>query len=143
MRSYVAKPDEVEQKWWVVDLTDKVLGRAAVEIASLLRGKKKPQFTPHVDTGDFVVVINADKVKLTGNKLEDKIYYTHSGYPSGLKAKAAKQMIKDKPEEVIKWAVWGMMPKNKLSKQQMKKLKVYSGAEHPHEAQKPENYPLH
>lgn len=142
MKSYFAKPSEVEHKWWIVDLTDKVLGRAAVEIANLLRGKNKPKFTPHVDMGDFVIVINADKVKLTGNKLEDKIYYTHSGYPGGLKAKSAKQMLKEKPEEVVKWAVWGMMPKNKLSKQQMKKLKVYAGAKHPHQAQKPEVYPL-
>jgi len=141
-RTYVAKPDEIEKKWWVVDLKNRVLGRAAVQISNLLRGKSKPEYTPHVDVGDFVIAINADRVKLTGKKLEDKIYYWHSGYPGGLKARAAKQMIKEKPEEVIRLAVWGMMPKNKLAKHQMTKLKIYVGDKHPHEAQKPEVFLL-
>jgi len=141
-RTYVAKPGEIDRKWWIVDLADKVLGRAAVEIAQLLRGKNKPEFTPHVDVGDFVIVLNADKVKLTGNKLTDKLYYWHSGYPGGLKVRAAKQMLAEKPEEMVRRAVWGMMPKNKLARHQMKKLKIYAGSEHPHEAQKPEPYPL-
>ena len=141
-RTYVAKPGEVERKWWVVDLDGKILGRAAVEIAKLLRGKGKPEFTPHVDVGDFVIVINARKVKLTGKKYEDKLYYWHSGYPGGLKVRTARQMLEKKPEEVVWRAVWGMMPKNKLSRRQMKKLKIYAGDTHPHQAQKPEPYPL-
>jgi large subunit ribosomal protein L13 len=138
MRTQFAKKDEVERKWYVVDATDQVLGRLATKIATYLRGKNKPVFTPNVDTGDFIIVVNAEKVKLTGNKLEQKIYYRHSGYPGGLKAETAKDRLKRKPEAVIKDAVWGMLPKNRLGRAMLKKLKVYRGAEHPHSAQKPE-----
>lgn len=138
MRTTFAKKGEVERKWYVVDATDKVLGRLATQIAAYLRGKHKPQFTPNVDTGDFVVVINAEKVRLTGKKLDQKVYYHHTGYPGGLKAETARQRLQRKPEEIIKDAVWGMLPKNRLGRKLFKKLKVYRGPEHPHQAQKPE-----
>lgn len=137
MKTYSAKTDEVERQWWVVDLEGKILGRAASEIAKVLRGKNKPQFTPHVDTGDFVVVINAEKVQLTGNKLDQKVYYRHSGFHGGLKKAQASRMIHEKPEYMIRQAVWGMLPKNRLGRRIIKKLKVYRGAEHPHTAQQP------
>ncbi len=137
MKTYSAKTDEIERKWWVVDLEGKILGRAASEIAKVLRGKNKPQFTPHVDTGDFVVVINAEKVQLTGNKLDQKIYYRHSGFHSGLKKAQPSRMINENPEYMIRQAVWGMLPKNRLGRRIIKKLKVYRGAEHPHTAQQP------
>ncbi len=137
MNTISAKPGEVEQKWYVVDATDQVLGRLATRIATVLRGKHKPMFTPHVDVGDFVIVINADKVKLTGTKLDDKKYYWHSGYPGGLKSRTARQMLADKPEEVFRRAVWGMLPKNRLGRRLIGKLKVYPGPDHPHKAQQP------
>ena len=136
--TYMAKPDEIERKWYVVDATGKRLGRLASEIASVLRGKNKPQYTPHIDTGDFVVVINAEKIVLTGNKLEDKNYYTHSRYPGGLKVTTAGEMLKNKPERLIELAVKGMLPKGTLGRQQARKLKIYAGNEHPHQAQTPE-----
>ncbi len=138
MNSYVQKPHEVERKWYLVDATDKTLGRLSSKIASMLRGKHKPIFTPHVDCGDYVVVINAEKVKVTGKKLEDKEYKRHSGYPGGLKTVTLEKMLEDKPEDVMIHAVKGMLPKGKLGRQMLKKLRVYKGAEHDHSAQKPE-----
>lgn len=139
MKTKFAKKEEVERKWYVVDAKDQVLGRMASRIALYLRGKHKPVFTPNVDTGDFVIVINADKVKVTGKKLTDKIYYHHTGYIGSIKAKLLKDRMKEEPEKVIVDAVWGMMPKNRLGRQMIKKLKVYRGAEHEHAAQKPES----
>mgnify|MGYP000958691509 FL=1 len=138
MSSYVQKPHEVKRKWYLVDATDKTLGRLSSKIASMLRGKHKPIFTPHVDCGDYVVVINAEKVKVTGKKLEDKEYKRHSGYPGGLKTVTLEKMLEDKPEDVMIHAVKGMLPKGKLGRQMLKKLRVYKGAEHDHSAQKPE-----
>lgn len=138
MSSYVQKPHEVERKWYLVDATDKTLGRLSSKIASMLRGKHKPIFTPHVDCGDYVVVIHAEKVKVTGKKLEDKEYKRHSGYPGGLKTVTLEKMLEDKPEDVMIHAVKGMLPKGKLGRQMLKKLRVYKGAEHDHSAQKPE-----
>ena len=140
--TYMAKPNEVERKWLLIDAEGKTLGRLASEAAALIRGKHKPQFTPHLDTGDFVVIINADKVVLTGNKLADKKYYRHSGYSGGLKVTPAGEMLKNKPERMIELAVHGMLPKNRLGNKMKLKLKVYAGAEHPHQAQNPEVYEL-
>ena len=140
MKSYMAKADEIERKWYVIDAEGKVLGRLAAEIASVLRGKKKPIFTPHVDCGDFVIVINADKVVLTGNKLNQKIHAYHTGYPGGRKEVVYAEMMAKRPEKVIELAVKGMLPKSRLGRQMIKKLKVYAGAEHPHAAQSPEVY---
>ncbi|NLJ79372.1 MAG: 50S ribosomal protein L13 [Tissierellia bacterium] len=140
MKSYMAKPEEIERKWHVIDAEGKVLGRLATEIATLLRGKHKPIYTPHVDTGDFVIVINADKIKLTGKKLEQKQYRYHTGYPGGLKAVPYRRLMDRSPERVIQLAVKGMMPKNRLGRQMLKKLKVYRGSDHRHEAQQPEMY---
>jgi large subunit ribosomal protein L13 len=140
MKTYNPKKDEVERKWWLVNAEGKVLGRLATEIAVLLRGKKKPQFAAHVDTGDFVIVINAEKIKVTGNKMEDKKYYSHSLYPGGLKTQTLKELMEKKPEDVIKNAVWGMIPKNKLGRAVYAKLKVYKGSQHPHEAQTPQEF---
>ena len=137
MKTYSAKPDEVKRNWWVVDADGKTLGRLATEVATVLRGKNKPQFTPHVDTGDFVVIINAAKVKLTGNKMHDKTYYHYSGYFGGMKSTTAEKLIVKKPELIIEFAVKGMLPKNALARKLMKKLKIYPGADHPHEAQAP------
>lgn len=138
MKTYFARKEEgLDRKWYVIDADGKVLGRLASRVAMILRGKEKPQFTPHVDTGDFVVVVNAEKVKLTGKKMAEKIYYRHSGYIGGLKARTAQELLAQKPEEVIRLAVKGMLPKNRLGNQLLGKLKVYRGAEHPHEAQKP------
>lgn len=136
--TYMAKPQEVERKWYVIDAKDKILGRLATEAARILRGKHKPQFTPHVDVGDFVIIINADKVKLTGNKMLNKKYYRHTGFPGGLKTISYKEFIQKSPEKVIHKAVKGMLPHNRLGSSLAKKLKVYSGSEHPHQAQKPE-----
>ena len=138
MKSYIAKPAEVERKWYVIDAEDKTLGKIASEVASILRGKKKPIYTPHVDTGDYVIVINAEKVRVTGKKEEQKIYKSHSGYPGGLKETTLRELRAKKPEEIIRHAVKGMMPKGKLGRQMYKKLKVYAGPEHEHAAQKPE-----
>ena len=137
MSTSVAKKDEVQKDWYVVDLEDKVLGRAATEIARVLRGKHKAIYTPSVDTGDFVIVLNAEKIRLTGNKLSQKMYYRHSGYPGGLTTIPAGKMLEKTPEELIKKAVKGMLPKNKLGRQMFRKLKVYCGADHPHQAQQP------
>lgn len=137
-KTYSAKPDEVKRNWLLVDLENEVLGRAASKIAQLLRGKHKPQFTPHVDTGDFVVVINAAKVKLTGKKWTDKIYYRHSGYMGSLKSQSAGELREKHADRLITYAVTGMLPKNKLADKLIKKLKVFSGAEHTHSAQKPQ-----
>ena len=140
MKSYIAKPAEVERKWYVIDAEDKTLGKIASEVASILRGKKKSIYTPHVDTGDYVIVINAEKVRVTGKKEEQKIYKSHSGYPGGLKETTLRELRAKKPEEIIRHAVKGMMPKGKLGRQMFKKLKVYAGPEHPHTAQNPEEW---
>ena len=137
MKTFSLKNTEVSRDWVVFDASDKILGRFATKIADKLRGKDKPTFTPHVDGGDFVVVINADKVKVTGNKAEQKRYYKHSLYPGGLKEKSYKEVLESNPERIIENAVKGMLPKNKLGKSIIKKLKVYSGSEHPHESQNP------
>ncbi len=138
MKTYSAKPGEVERKWYVIDAEGKTLGRLATDISVLLRGKNKPQYTPHVDTGDFVVVVNAGKVAVTGNKLEDKMYYRHTGRPGSLRVCSLQQMLKARPTEVLRKAVKGMMPKNKLAARQINKLKIYAGPDHPHAAQRPE-----
>ncbi|MCL4475577.1 MAG: 50S ribosomal protein L13 [Nitrospirae bacterium] len=138
MRTQFAKKNEVERKWYLFDAKDRVLGRLAARIATYLRGKNKPIFTPNTDTGDFVVVVNAGKIKLTGKKLDDKVYYHHSGYIGGIKAATAKERMDSDPEGIIMDAVWGMLPKNRLGRAMLKKLKVYRGSEHPHAAQKPE-----
>ncbi|MBE9520175.1 MAG: 50S ribosomal protein L13 [Proteobacteria bacterium] len=138
MKTYHTPVKEIERKWYVVDADDKVLGRLASEIATRLRGKHKPNFSSHMDVGDFIVVVNAEKVKLTGNKLEDKMYYHHSGYIGGLREQTAKEVLEKKPEELLKSAVKGMLSKNTLGRQQFKKLKVYAGSDHPHTAQQPE-----
>jgi len=138
MKTQYAKKEEITRKWYLADADDQVLGRLAVKIANYLRGKHKPIFTPSVDTGDFVVVVNAEKVKLTGRKLDGKVYYWNSGYPGGLKSETAGERLARKPEEVIRDAVWGMLPKNRLGRAMFKKLKVYKGSEHPHKAQQPE-----
>lgn len=140
--TYMAKPNEVERKWLLIDAEGKTLGRLASEAAALIRGKHKPQFTPHLDTGDFVVIINASKVVLTGNKLANKKYYRHSGYSGGLKVTPAGEMLQNKPERMVELAVHGMLPKNRLGNKMKLKLKVYAGAEHPHQAQNPEVYEL-
>lgn len=140
MKSYMAKANEVERKWYVVDAENKVLGRLATEIANILSGKNKPIYTPHVDTGDFVIVINADKVKLTGKKLEQKTHFYHTGYPGGDRYVSYKKLIEEKPELIIEYAVKGMLPKSSLGRNMIKKLKTYAGEEHPHEAQMPEVY---
>jgi large subunit ribosomal protein L13 len=142
MRTFIPKKDDIEQKWWLVNAEGKILGRLATEVADLLRGKKKPQFTSHLDTGDFVVVVNAEKVRVTGRKLDQKTYYSHSQYPGGIKAETLKDLLERKPEEVIKRAVWGMIPKGKLGRAVYKKLKVYRGPSHPHEAQNPHEYQI-
>ena len=138
MRTWSAKPGEVPANWWIVDAADQTLGRLATKIATTLRGKDKPQFTPHVDTGDFVVVLNSNKIKIGGNKASNKIYYRHTGYLGGLKETSYKEMLEKKPDFIIREAVKGMLPKNKLSNKIIKKLKIYGGSEHPHSAQNPQ-----
>lgn len=138
MKTYVAKEQEVQKKWYLMDAENKVLGRLATQIAMRLRGKHKPIFTPHADTGDFIVVVNADKVTLTGTKWDDKFYYRHSGYMGGLKTISARKLMEKTPENILRFAVKGMLPKNSLGRRQLKKLKIYAGPEHPHQAQKPE-----
>jgi len=142
MRSYMPKEDEITRDWVVLDASDQVLGRLATEAARLLRGKHKPSFTPHLDTGDFVVVVNADRVKLTGNKLDDKVYYRHTGRPGSMKTETARERMAKYPERIIQAAVWGMLPKNRLGRKLLRKLKVYGGPEHPHEAQQPKIHAL-
>lgn len=140
MRTYTPKPGEVERQWHVIDATDVVLGRLASQTAILLRGKHKPTFAPHTDTGDFVIIVNAEKVALTGAKLEQKRAYRHSGYPGGLKSVNYAELLETNPVRAVEKAVKGMLPKNKLAAQQLKKLKVYAGGEHPHAAQQPKTY---
>jgi len=142
MSTITAKKVDLQKSWFVVDLENQVLGRAATEIARILRGKHKAIYTPSVDTGDFVIVLNAEKVQLTGNKLNDKMYYSHSNHPGGLKEISAGKLLEKKPEELIRKAVKGMLPKNKLGRQMFRKLKVYTGAEHPHQAQQPRELKL-
>jgi large subunit ribosomal protein L13 len=137
MKTYNAKPGEIERRWYVVDAEGKTLGRLATQIADQLRGKTKPQYTPHVDTGDFVVVVNAEKIAVTGKKMDEKIYYRHSGYPGGIKQRTLREQLDRRPTEVIREAVRGMLPKNRLAARQLTKLKVYAGPDHPHEAQAP------
>jgi large subunit ribosomal protein L13 len=137
MKTYSAKPGEVTRDWYVVDAQGQTLGRLATQIADTLRGKRKPQFTPHVDTGDFVIVVNAEKIAVTGNKLDQKTYYRHSGYPGGLRSRTLREQLDRRPTEVIRTAVRGMLPKNRLARKQLVKLKVYTGPEHPHESQNP------
>ena len=138
MKTYLAPVNEIEKKWYVVDAENKVLGRLASEIASRLRGKHKPTFSPFMDNGDFIIVTNADKVMLTGNKMDDKKYYRHTGYMGGIKEASAKELLEKHPTQLVAKAVKGMLPKNKLGRAQLKKLKVYAGATHPHAAQQPE-----
>ena len=138
MKTYTAKPGEIERRWYVVDAEAKTLGRLATQIADVLRGKNKAAYTPHVDTGDFVVVVNAGKVHVTGQKLDQKIYYRHSGYPGGLRERTLREQLERRPEEVLRKAVKGMLPKNRLASAQLRKLKIYAGPEHPHAAQNPE-----
>ena len=137
MKTFVATPENRQRDWYVVDADGRTLGRLATQVADVLRGKRKPEYTPHCDTGDFVVVVNASRVRVTGNKLNDKLYHRHSGYPGGLRSRTLADMLERRPEEVIRKAVKGMLPRNRLARQQLRKLKVYPGAEHPHEAQKP------
>ncbi len=140
MKSYMARPQQVERKWYVIDAEGQTLGRLASELARILRGKNKPQYTPHVDVGDFVVVVNADRINVSGRKAEQKVYRRHTGYPGGLRETSYEQMLARKPTEILRKAVYGMMPKTRLARQQFKKLKIYAGSEHPHEAQMPEPY---
>ena len=140
MKTTMAKANEVDRKWYVIDAEDKVLGRLATEVATLLRGKHKPIYTPHVDTGDFVIVINADKVKLTGTKWDNKIHASHTGYPGGRREVVYKEIREKHPERVVEYAVKGMLPKSRLGRSMFGKLKVYAGPDHPHAAQKPEVY---
>lgn len=142
MKTYSPKPREVTQEWFVVDATGQTLGRLATQIANSLRGKGKPQWAPHIDTGDYVIVLNCAKIHVTGNKLQQKTYWRHSGYPGGIRSRTLQEMIDTKPEEVIRKAVRGMLPRNRIGRAQLNKLKVYTGTEHPHEAQQPKPFPL-
>jgi large subunit ribosomal protein L13 len=143
VKTFVANSATRERNWYVVDATGQTLGRLATQIADALRGKRKPEYTPHVDTGDFVIVVNAEKIAVTGNKRAEKRYYRHSGYPGGLKSRTLAEMLERRPEEVIRLAVKGMLPRNRLARKQITKLKIYAGPEHPHVAQKPETLELH
>ena len=142
MSTFMAKKGQVPQRWHLIDATDQVVGRLAVQIATILRGKHRPEYTPHVDTGEFVIVINADKVALSGNKLEDKRAYRHSGYPGGLRSIAYGDLMAKRPERVVEKAVRGTLPKNSLGRQMLRKLKVYAGPDHPHQAQQPQPYEI-
>ncbi len=142
MRTYSPKPGDVQREWHVIDAADVVLGRLAVQAATLLRGKHKPTYAPHMDSGDFVVVINAGKIALTGDKRETKLAYRHSGYPGGLRSTTVGELLDKDPRKAVEKAVWGMLPKNKLSRQQLRKLKVYAGPEHPHTAQQPSPFEI-
>jgi large subunit ribosomal protein L13 len=137
MKTYVATPESRQRDWYLVDAEGKTLGRLATQIADTLRGKRKPEYTPHVDTGDFVIVVNAAKVEVTGNKRADKVYYRHTGYPGGIRSRTLAEMLQRQPEEVIRKAVKGMLPRNRLARRQLTKLKIYAGPEHPHQAQQP------
>ena len=138
MKTWNAKPGEIERRWYLVDAEGQTLGRLATRIAETLRGKRKPQYTPHVDTGDFVVVVNAEKIVVTGKKLDEKLYYRHSGYPGGLRARSLREELERRPGEVLRRAVKGMLPRNRLGRAQLRKLRVYAGGEHPHVAQAPQ-----
>jgi len=140
MKTFVPKKNEIKKKWWLIDAQGKILGRLATETSIILRGKNKVEYAPFLDSGDFVIIINAEKIKVTGDKLEQKKYYSHSGYPGGIKEITLKDLLDKKPEDVIRKAVWGMIPKNKLGRAVYKKLKVYSGPNHPHKAQSPQEY---
>jgi large subunit ribosomal protein L13 len=142
MKTYSAKPGEISREWYVVDAEGQTLGRLATQIATVLRGKNKPQYTAHVDTGDFVVVVNAEKIAVTGNKMEQKMYYKHSGYPGGLRERTLREQLGRRPTEVLRKAVKGMLPRNRLSRAQITKLKIYAGPVHPHESQAPKPFPL-
>ncbi len=142
MKTWNAKPGDVTREWYVVDAEGQTLGRLATQITDTLRGKRKPQYTPHIDTGDFVVVVNAEKIQVTGNKLDQKRYYRHSGYPGGLKSRTLREQLERRPTEVVRKAVKGMLPRNKLASAQLTKLKIYAGPEHPHAAQAPKPLPL-
>jgi large subunit ribosomal protein L13 len=141
-KTYNAKPGEIERLWYVVDAEGKTLGRLATQIADTLRGKRKPQYTPHVDTGDFVVVVNAEKIHVTGKKLDEKMYYRHSGYPGGLRQRTLREELERRPTEVLRKAVRGMLPRTRLGRAQLTKLKIYAGPDHPHDAQAPKALPL-
>jgi large subunit ribosomal protein L13 len=141
MKTWTAKTHEIERRWYVVDAEGQTLGRLATRIADTLRGKRKPEYTPHIDTGDFVVVVNAEKIAVTGNKLKQKIYYRHSGYPGGLRERTLAEELDRRPTEVLRKAVKGMLPRNRLARQQITKLKIYAGPEHPHEPQNPQPLP--
>jgi large subunit ribosomal protein L13 len=142
LRTYMAKPKEIDRKWYVVDAAGKTLGRLSSEVASVLRGKHKPTYTPHVDTGDHVIILNASKIELTGKKMSDKLYHRHTGHPGGLRTRTAQEMRDTRPEKMLELAIKGMLPKNSLGRKMAKKLHVYAGNEHPHQAQNPENYEL-
>ena len=142
MKTWNAKPGEIEREWYVVDAEGETLGRLATQIADTLRGKRKATYTPHVDTGDFVVVVNAEKIAVTGNKLDDKLYHRHSGYPGGLRTRTLREQLARRPEEVLRKAVKGMLPRNRLARAQLTKLKIYAGPVHPHEAQAPKPFPI-
>lgn len=137
MKTYVTKPDDIERDWWFVDAEGKTLGRLASEVAKVLRGKHKPYYTPNLDCGDFVIVLNADKVHVTGNKLDEKLYYRHSGYPGGMRNLTLGEMLEKHPRRTVRKAVWGMLPHNRLGRRMIKKLKIYAEDTHPHQAQKP------
>ncbi|MDP6624983.1 MAG: 50S ribosomal protein L13 [Nitrospinota bacterium] len=137
MKTFSAKKEDIKPKWHLIDANGEILGRLAVTVAKVIRGKHKPTFTPHVDTGDFVIIVNADKVRLTGNKLKDKMYYRHTGYPGGIRSMSAEKLLQKKPEEVLRKAIRGMLPKNSLGRQILKKAKIYASADHPHSAQQP------
>jgi large subunit ribosomal protein L13 len=141
MKTYSAKPKEIEQRWYLVDAEGQTLGRLATRIADTLRGKRKPQYTPHIDTGDFVVVVNAEKIAVTGDKLAQKRYYRHSGYPGGLRSRTLAEQLERRPTEVLRKAVKGMLPRNRLARRQITKLKIYAGPSHPHESQNPQPLP--
>ena len=142
VRTYSPRPGDIQRAWHVIDATDIVLGRLAVQSANLLRGKHKPIYAPHVDTGDFVIIVNAEKIALTGDKLTNKLAYRHSGYPGGLSSTKVGELLENDPRKAVEKAVWGMLPKNKLSRAQLRKLKVYAGPAHPHEAQQPEQFQI-
>jgi large subunit ribosomal protein L13 len=142
MKTYSAKPGEIAREWYLVDAEGLTLGRLATQIATVLRGKNKPQYTPHTDTGDFVVVVNAEKIAVTGNKLDQKVYYKHSGFPGGLRERTLREQLGRRPTEVLRKAVKGMLPRNRLSRAQLTKLKIYAGPAHPHESQAPKPFPL-
>ncbi len=138
MKTYVAKPADIRRSWYVVDATDKTLGRLASAVAMRLRGKHKPEYTPHMDTGDFIIIVNADKVRVSGKKSQDKIYYRHTGYPGGIKSETFEKLLERKPEAIVEKAIKGMLPKGPLGREMFRKLKVYAGASHEHQAQQPQ-----